>query len=154
MCFVRSLVPNRADAEEVLQNVNLFLWRNADEFTPGTNFVAWAFQIARFEVLTYRKRMAREKSRFSDEVVEQLACRAERLLSSDSRLDALEECMRKLPEKDRHLVMLRYELGATTKVVSEQTGRSVKAIYEALNRIRSKLMKCVDGTESGEEDAS
>ncbi len=36
--YIRSLVPNHADADEVLQEVNLFLWRNADEYRPGSDF--------------------------------------------------------------------------------------------------------------------
>ena len=54
--YIRTLLPRRADAEEVLQEVNLYLWRNRDDFEPGTNFSAWAYKTARFHVLSFRKR--------------------------------------------------------------------------------------------------
>src|SRR3954465_10038924 len=71
--YVRGLVPNQADADEVLQEVNLFLWRNAHEYRPGTDFGAWAYKVAYFHVLTYRKRLARNKLRFGDALLLQLA---------------------------------------------------------------------------------
>lgn len=152
--FIRSLIPHRADAEEVLQNANLYIWRHADEFTLGSDFAAWAFRIAHFEVLTQRKRQARDRAKLSDTVVSQLASQAERvLITDDRRHDALEACLEKLSEKDRQLVTLRYESGATTQSVSQRTGRSAKAIYEALNRIRTRLMECVDRTLTAEERA-
>ena len=74
--YVRTLVPNRSDAEEVLQETNLFIWRHAGEYQPGTNFAAWACSIAHYQVLTHRKRHARSRLCFSDTLVEQLAATA------------------------------------------------------------------------------
>ena len=74
--YVRTLVPNRSDAEEVLQETNLFIWRHSDQYALGTNFTAWACSIARYQVLTYRKRHARSRLCFSDALVEQLASSA------------------------------------------------------------------------------
>ena len=39
--FAMSLIPNRADAEDVLQQANLILWRKFGQFQIGTNFFAW-----------------------------------------------------------------------------------------------------------------
>ncbi|MBN2023699.1 MAG: hypothetical protein JW809_13010 [Pirellulales bacterium] len=36
--YIAALVPNRADADEVLQETNLAVWQNADRFLPGSNF--------------------------------------------------------------------------------------------------------------------
>ncbi len=71
--YVRTLVPNRADAEEVLQETNLFIWRNADQYELGTNFTAWVCRIAYYQVLSHRKRQVRSRLHFSDALVEQLA---------------------------------------------------------------------------------
>ena len=35
--FILSLVPDRADAEDVLQETNLVLWQKFDDFTPGSD---------------------------------------------------------------------------------------------------------------------
>lgn len=154
--FVRSLVPRRADADEVLQNVNLFLWQHAEEFVPGTNFTTWAYRVAHFEVLSYRKRSARERERFSDTTVEQLVDEATRALDvvSDLYHDALEICLQKLSERDRQIIALRYEAGTSPQSVAERMGRSSKAIYESLDRIRSRLLDCIGRTLAAEERTS
>jgi RNA polymerase sigma-70 factor, ECF subfamily len=147
--YVRTLVPNRADADEVLQETNLFIWRHADEFESGTNFPAWASKIAYYQVLTYRKRQMRSRLHFSDTLVEQLASSAARNLGDESDgAEAFELCMAKLSEQDRELMTLRYEPGATVDEVARRVGRSTKAVYNALGRIRTWLLECIERTAS------
>jgi RNA polymerase sigma-70 factor, ECF subfamily len=146
---VRTLVPNRADADEVLQETNLFIWRHADEFELGSNFAAWACKIAHYQVLTYRKRQARGRLRFSDRLVEQLAAVASRTSAGQSDdAAAFESCVERLPSSDRELLDLRYEIGATVQSVARQVGRSVKAVYNSLARIRTSLLECMDRARS------
>jgi RNA polymerase sigma-70 factor, ECF subfamily len=145
--YVRTLVPNRIDAEEVLQETNLFIWRHADEFELGTNFAAWACKIAYYQVLTFRKRQSRSRLYFSDALVEQLAQNAARhleLVSDDA--EALDQCMAKLSQPDRELMDLRYEPGATVEKIAQRVGRSTKSVYNALGRIRTWLLECIERT--------
>jgi len=142
--YVRSLVPNHADADEVLQEVNLFLWRNADEYRPGSDFGAWAYKVAYFHVLTYRKRLARNKLRFSDALLHQLAESGSAVAEqTDRRQEALEHCVKKLADADRLLVHLRYQAGSSVQDLAEELERSAKAIYRALDRIHLALLDCV-----------
>jgi RNA polymerase sigma-70 factor, ECF subfamily len=147
--YVRTLLPNHADADEVLQEANLFIWRHADEFELGTNFTAWACKIAYYQVLTFRKRQSRSRLCFSDALVEQLAQNAVPNLADDgSDAEALDSCMEKLNRQDRELMELRYQPEATVEGVARQVGRSTKAVYAALGRIRSWLLDCVRQTAS------
>jgi RNA polymerase sigma-70 factor (ECF subfamily) len=141
--YIRALVPHRADADEVLQNVNLFLLNRANEFRPGAEFGPWALRIAYFHVLTYRKQLARKRSRFSDALVDQLAADSFVVDDNSRRRAVLEGCLQKLPEKDRQLIQLRYETAVSTREVAQQLGRSLKGIYESLARIRLRLFECV-----------
>jgi RNA polymerase sigma-70 factor (ECF subfamily) len=142
--YVRALVPNRADCDEILQETNLFVWRHVDEYQPGTNFAAWVCKIAYYQVLSHRKRQARSRLCFSDALLEQLAAAADRCASSrGDEVDAFESCVAKLSEQDRKLIDLRYEPGATVHSVAQQVGRSTKAVYNALGRIRGWLLDCV-----------
>jgi RNA polymerase sigma-70 factor, ECF subfamily len=143
--YVRTLVPNRADAEEVLQETNLFLWRHADEYELGTNFAAWACKTAYYQVLTFRKRHARSRLCFSDALVEQLASYAARNPCwQNDNIEAFEACIAELSQRDRNLVDLRYEPGATVEGVAQKVGRSTKAVYNALGRIRTWLLECIE----------
>ena len=54
--------------------------------------------------------------------------------------------MEKLSVDDRELLELRYEPGATVEAIARQIGRSTKAVYNALARIRTWLLECVQRT--------
>ena len=45
--FILSMLPNLTEADDVLQETNMVLWRKREEFEPGTNFGAWARTVAR-----------------------------------------------------------------------------------------------------------
>jgi RNA polymerase sigma-70 factor (ECF subfamily) len=60
----------------------------------------------------------------------------------EQRQQALDDCIGKLRDPDQELIRLRYSAGATTRTVAEQLGRSVDAVYKALNRIETALIDC------------
>jgi RNA polymerase sigma-70 factor, ECF subfamily len=141
--FILALVPNWSDADDLLQETSAVLWRRLDEFEPGTDFAAWALSVARYQVLNYRRRERARAARFSDRTFEALADLAAEAATSDARRDALEGCLTKLGERERELIRLRYQSGATTQAVADQLGRPLKAVYKALNRIHDALLRCV-----------
>jgi RNA polymerase sigma-70 factor (ECF subfamily) len=149
--FLLALVPVWSDAEDLLQETSVVMWRKLDEFEPGTDFAAWALSIARYQVLNYRKKQRRDRVLFSDQALEMLAEQMATLSrGADARRDALENCLKKLNPRDRELVQLRYQPGATTQKVAEHVGRSIQAVYKSLNRIHGQLLSCIRRTLSSE----
>ncbi|MBX3412463.1 MAG: sigma-70 family RNA polymerase sigma factor [Pirellulales bacterium] len=145
--FILSLQPNVADADEIFQETSTVLWRKFEQFEPGTDFLAWACQIARYKVMSQRQRVGRERLQFSDEFVENVA--DESLLAGAAlgpRHLALSQCIEKLHPRDRDLLSRRYQEGATTRSIAAEVGRSVDAIYKALNRIHENLFECIQRT--------
>ena len=51
--YVHVLVRNYTDAEDVVQQTSLVLWRKFGEYQPGTSFAAWACGVGRFEALDF-----------------------------------------------------------------------------------------------------
>jgi RNA polymerase sigma-70 factor, ECF subfamily len=153
--FLRTLVPNRSDSEEILQEVNLYIWRHADEFQPGSDFMAWALQIARFRVLEWRKRRSRDRLVFDDSLVDRLAMSAQSLdVATDRRQEALETCLEKLAPHDHELITRLYgDPKITPQGLAEGVGRSTKGIYVSLNRIRLKLLDCIQRALAAEDHA-
>ena len=152
--FILSLLPNRADAEEVLQETNLVLWRKFDEFQPGSDFRAWAFQIAYYKVLSFRQRQNRERLLFSEEFLRKVATAATEIPDGfDARQQALVDCIAKLSATDRDLINRRYRIGGSVRAVAEELGRSVNAIYKAVVRVRRALHGCIERTLAMEERA-
>jgi len=132
------------EAEEVLQNVNVIIWKKCNQFQAGTNFLAWAGAIVTFEVLKYRSRRTRERLVFSDEFLATVA--AETLERSDElelRRVALKDCIQKLRRQDRELIEQRYSPGETGKNLAEVVGRPANSVYQSLGRIRRNLMECI-----------
>ena len=56
--YILTLLPNRTDAEDVFQDVSVLLWEKFPEFTPGTQFSAWACRIAYFKALSFGRAAA------------------------------------------------------------------------------------------------
>ncbi len=142
--YVLTLVPNQNEAEEVMQNTNLVLWREFETFQPGTNFAAWACRVALNQVLAWRKKRSRDRLEFSDAFLEAVGREAEESADLlEDRSQALAGCLAKLPTDHREMVRLRYTEGLAIEEVAKQAGRTVEATYRALSRIRQVLHDCV-----------
>ena len=147
---VLALLPDRAAARDILQETNLTLWRKADDFEPGTNFLAWACRIARYHILNFRRKAQRERVVFDEELFAELAERqTARIEEFDGRCAALQSCLAKLPRAQRELVERRYAPGGSVQSIAEADGKSVGAISQALYRLRETLLNCVRQAEAG-----
>jgi RNA polymerase sigma-70 factor (ECF subfamily) len=144
--YILTLLPNQADADDVLQETSMVMWDKFDPGQPQAGFLTWARQIAYHKVLDFYKRTHREEARLSrvflERVAESAAGRSE-ALRLDDRREALAGCVEKLPPRDRDLLARRFSAGATTRSTSEQLGRSVEAVYKALAKVRQDLLDCV-----------
>ncbi len=136
--YVRSLVFQPADADDIMQETAAVLWRKFDQFERGTHFDRWALKTAFNQVRKFRQKKARESARlqFSDDVVALLTDgSAEVLDSTEDVAAALEHCVAKLPLKDRQIVASRFVPGATNRKISRQMGKSESAVSRTLSRI-------------------
>ncbi|MFT5130249.1 MAG: RNA polymerase sigma-70 factor (ECF subfamily) [Rhodothermales bacterium] len=150
--FVRALLPNPADADEVLQETNIVIWQKVDQFDPerpGSDFLSWAFRIAALQAKNYRRRQAR-KPGFSEELMEELAVAAvgaQPML--EARREALGVCMQGLPDEERVLVEQCYAPGAQIYEVAETLTRTPTSVYRSLRRIRRALSVCIQSRLAG-----
>ena len=144
LAFVLTLLPDSEAAHDVLQNMNVVLWRKAEEYVDGSNFMAWACRIARWEVLAYYRDRARDRHVFDDGLIEQLASHAQHLAESSGRLTTfLEECLQYRSARQREMLRQRYAPGASVKEVAAAQGISANRLSVTLSRIRDALMQCI-----------
>lgn len=148
LLYIRSLLPGDAAAGDVAQQANACIWSKRGDFEPGTNFTAWAFSIARFEVLNYRKQQARDtRLVFSDELAETIAIEIPSSKAPiERRHEALRQCLAKLREADRKLILHRYTNSGTLAEYAESVNRSTGGLKVTLYRIRSTLLECIQRT--------
>jgi RNA polymerase sigma-70 factor (ECF subfamily) len=146
MGFILSLRPHWADAEDLLQQASVVMWRKFGEFQPGTSFVAWGCQISRFLVLNHLRKNARDPHVFSEELFDVMSREAaEDVERLQSQRAALTRCMEKLDARGRQIIARCYEAGATVKEVADRLGATPNSVYKTLNRIREALLACVRG---------
>ena len=142
--YIYTLVPNRTDAEDILQETSLVVCEKFEQFKPGTDFAAWACQIAYWEVRRARQKFARAKVVFNQEVVDAISETAVELAPERSaRHEALAKCLQKLHPRDRELLLTRYEPGSGVEEAAQRSGRTLEAAYKALARLRKLLLDCV-----------
>jgi RNA polymerase sigma-70 factor (ECF subfamily) len=142
--FVRSMVPNQADAEDLAQEVGRVLWEKFDEYELSTDFLAWAIKIAHFKILHYRRNKGRSPVNLAEGVVELLDQEMiQSAAKQDSRSQALTDCISKLSPADRQVIDARYQAGETPQSVASSLGRSVDSIYRTLRRVHKLLFECV-----------
>ena len=99
-----------------MQEVSVVGWRKFDELDHPDNFRAWACGIARYEVLMYRRKVARDRFVLSDELDQLVAEEGiEELGLRQQQLEALEGCLEKLPE-ERFLRVHRSYIIAVGKI--------------------------------------
>ena len=144
--FIFALTGDRDLSLDLLQSTNMVIWRKASTFTSGTNFMAWAFQIARYQVMAERKRTVRERMLFSDEFLEELAIAAEISASEglqEVRRLALAECLKEISEKNRRVIWRFYRDGQRIRQIAREIGKSVRAVEQILSRTRFALLDCI-----------
>jgi RNA polymerase sigma factor (sigma-70 family) len=71
--YIYSLLPNRADAEDVFQRTSLVLWQKFDRYDPSEPFFPWACGVAFYEVRNFLRVSNRERLRFNSELLGKLA---------------------------------------------------------------------------------
>lgn len=151
--YIATLLPCRADAEEVLQQTSIVLWRKFDQFDPSGNFALWAYGVAYREALKYLRQQNRQRQVFREAVLEKLtrthAARSDLL---ENRRLAMDDCMDRLSLSDRDIIEHYYFQGRKTAAeVAEELGRPTNTILHALVRIRGGLQKCIDQAVSSED---
>lgn len=154
--YILALVYDANTAADLLQEVNIVLWRKFDQYESGTNFFAWAREIARLAVLRYRQVNAGRIVMLDPQVLDELADRfadATPQQVEDRRRQALDQCLEKLADADRELILARYRPGASVTAMAERAERTVNSVSQSLSRIRRVLAECVERTLHAEEQA-
>jgi RNA polymerase sigma-70 factor, ECF subfamily len=142
--YILTLLPSPGEASDVLQETNMVLWRDSAKFQPGTDFRAWAYRVAYFQVLAQRRKAQRDRLRFDDALLKDLAQGLEQE-SPETEEEALvlRDCLDKLPESDRDLIAYRYDAGVSVKLMATKLRQSPNAVAVRLYRIRQALLDCV-----------
>ena len=148
--YVAVLVPNVADAEDIVQQTALALWEKFDAYDPSRPFTPWACRFALNKTKQWVERRQRWQALLEGGLAEELTQRREELRPEiETRLKHLESCLSKLPTEQRSMVEGYYYRRDGVEKLAEESGRTVAAAYKTLQRIRQALQTCIENAAKG-----
>ena len=148
--YVAALVPNVADAEDIVQQTALALWEKFDAYDSSQPFTPWACRFALNKTKQWLERRQRWQALLEGGLAEELTQRREELRPEiETRLKHLEGCLSKLPEEQRSIVEGYYYRRDGVEKLAEQSDRTVAATYKTLQRIREALQLCMENAAKG-----
>lgn len=154
--YIRAMVINGADAEELFQQVAMTLWSKRDSFdaTRGS-FQAWAIGVARNHVRNFsrHKTVDNRTQVFSTEIVDRIAeCRSDLDATWDERQEALSSCLTKLKATDRAWLEDFYGGIRKPRQIAKDEGVSLRTFYRKVQKLRKTLLDCIFETVGPEAD--
>lgn len=120
------------------------MWNKFDDYQEGTTFIAWSITIARYKVLSFRKKNKNSKILFSDLMYELVSSQCQEFGEAmDIEINLLKKCMMKLPDRYKQYLLMRYEMSLSYRAIAEKAHISMQAVYKTFIKIHSCLAQCV-----------
>jgi RNA polymerase sigma-70 factor, ECF subfamily len=133
------LLGNRADAEEVVQDVFMRVWEHAARWEPGrARFDSWMYRVT---VNLCYDRLRRRREVPSDELAEMADERPNpaQQLHAAQVADKVRDALSRLPDRQQTAIVLCHHQGMSNIETAEIMGLSVEAVESLLSRGRRKL---------------
>ena len=144
---IRRLVVGHDDANDVLQNVLIRVWKGLDGFRSDSQLYTWLYRIATNECLTFLEQQKRRLSISLDqEGSAQLAdrVRADQHFDADKAEWKLQLAIQELPEKQRLVFTLRYydemPYGEMSQVLDTSEGALKASYHHAVKKVEDFLL--------------
>ena len=136
--YVRSLVQDHHEAEDITQNVFVKLTRVIKKYEPReVPFAAWILRVARNAALDYlrsRRMTPYEDVRIQDDDHRQI---------SHERGRDLRDALEQLPEEQRDVLVLRHIVGLSPVEIADVLGKTESSIHGLHHRGRLTLQSAL-----------
>jgi RNA polymerase sigma-70 factor (ECF subfamily) len=150
MAYARALLGNYTAAEDAVQEAMLVVVKKFDQFQEGTSMPAWCRAILRLEVLRMKQQWHREQTlaeRLLDDAVDAAFDEFQTVRRRDdaeSWRQALERCLRRVPERGRRVLKSRFADELSYREIGERVGMTLEAVRKALFRLKKQVRSCVE----------
>lgn len=140
---IRRMLGSHEDADDVLQNTLVKVYRNVSKFNGKSQLYTWLYRIATNEALTYLDRKKRHNSLFLHGQADVNLKMSQQKVSCEVDpafiKQRLQQAMDTLPAKQKLVFSLRYFEEKTYKEMSELTGTSVGALKASYHHAVRKI---------------
>ena len=150
--FVLRLVGNPSVAEDLISEVFLDVWRQADRFEGRSAVSTWMLAIARFKALSaLRKRPDEELDDKAAEAIEDVSDNPEVALQKKDKSAVLRQCLEKLSPEHKEIIDLVYYHEKSVEEVAEIVGIPENTVKTRMFYARKKLSELLQaaGIERG-----
>jgi RNA polymerase sigma-70 factor (ECF subfamily) len=150
--FVLRLVGNPSVAEDLISDVFLDVWRQADRFEGRSAVSTWMLAIARFKALSaLRKRPDEELDDEAAEAIEDVSDNPEVALQKKDKSAVLRQCLEKLSPEHKEIIDLVYYHEKSVEEVAEIVGIPENTVKTRMFYARKKLSELLQaaGIERG-----
>ena len=144
--FAMTLLPSPADAEDVVQDACVAMWKRMGDLNKEESFRSWAYTFVRFTALNHVRKRQRSPLVFSDTLTELMAEEgSEEQERAQVEIQSLASCIQKLPDEQRELIQQYYNKNKVNmKEVAQILQRNTAGLYKALERTRDALKTCIE----------
>lgn len=142
--YLHSFVKDYQEAEDLMQDVGVTLFKKFCDYDPTRPFAAWALGIARIKVADHFRQKSKHPMVFDNDIVELVSDTYESIGDElTARRKALGLCLDKLSSGYRSLLQMRYHENLKPGAIAERIGKKSGAVRVMLTRIRDSLEKCI-----------
>lgn len=138
---IRHIVKSHDDADDVLQNTFIKIFRNIDSFKGESKLFSWMYRIATNEAITHLNQKAKRQSITSEalqqKVIEQL--KTDVYFDSDEINIKLQKAIATLPEKQQLVFNMKYFQELKYKEMSEILETSEGALKASYHIATKKI---------------
>ena len=142
---IRRIVIHHEDADDVLQNTFIKIWKGLEGFRGDSELFTWLYRIATNEALSFLKRKANKSGRHSEDPELTIANRlqADEYFDGDEIQVRLQEVVASLPEKQRIVFQMKYFDDMKYEQISEILETSIGALkasyHHAVQKIKAEF---------------
>ncbi len=144
---IRRMVVDHDDANDVLQNVLIRVWKGLENFREDSRLYTWLYRIATNECLTF---LEQQKKKSAISLNEDVQTDLSNKIKADKYFDAaklewkLQLAIQQLPEKQRVVFMLRYydemPYEEMSRVLETSEGALKASYHHAVKKIEDYIL--------------
>lgn len=146
---IRKMVINHADADDVLQNVFIRVWKNLDGFRSDSSLYTWLYRIATNECLSFLKQQKRRRifgnGADNNEALSKLE--DDEYFEGDEIQRKLQQALLVLPDKQRLVFNMKYfdEMKYTemSEILDTSVGALKSSYHHAVKKIEEFLKQSI-----------
>ncbi|AUC83932.1 RNA polymerase subunit sigma-70 [Polaribacter sp. ALD11] len=147
---IRKIVISHDDADDVLQNTFIKIYRNVGKFNQESKLFSWMYRIATNESITFINKRAKEKNVAISEIHEQLASSLESdvYFSGDEIQEILQKAIATLPQKQQLVFNMKYfnemKYNEMSEILETSVGALKASYFHAVKKIESYIKNKTD----------